>query len=432
MNNLRNITKILSTILSALFLLSPLSTSAVAVGDKGAINRDTTQYADSGPCGDLVGAEGGDTESGSKGIWNSGLQPPYILEQWAIEVLKDIAKKKGVEESKTVTKEHVIALVAFALGEGGDIMNDSVFNPLNTGLNNKDLLAGENDASGRQAFKSFDAGVEGTARTMVGSNQNRLANVLINPNSTAKQFMYALTYFNKYKGNQLWAEASAADPSGYYRGRLSLIKQVRGNYDDIAGLVIGTNNFEQADRTTKKSLLKFEGGGADPGGGEDCESIASGDLASIVEMALKLSWTENRGLTAKPEYKEALKKYNKEKVQEGADCGVFVATVMHASRADPNYPDGGTALQEEYVRENKDKYDVVDTVDSISDLKPGDILIVNSGSGEGGLGHTYIYVGPQGKNKYDQASASLNTRMPNLGKAVLGDQRGKYLRARLK
>ena len=105
-----------------------------------------------------------------------------------------------------------------------------------------------------------------------------------------------------------------------------------------------------------------------------------------------------------------------------ADCGGFVATVMRASGADTNYPAGGTANQEAYVRSHPDKYDILDKVEAIKspDVKPGDILIVNQGSGDGGLGHTYIYVGKQA-NGFDQASASLGSRTANLGKAEAAD-----------
>jgi hypothetical protein len=388
--------------------------------------------SESACCPDTGSTSHAGNAASDHGTWNSGLKPPYILEQWAIEVLKDIAAKMKVDESDTVTKEHVIALIAFAMGEGGDIMNDDIFNPLNTGLDAPELIDGSHDVSGVQSFKSFDAGVEAVARTMVGSYQDRLADILIKPASTAKQFMYALTYFNKYPGNALWAGASVDDPAGYYQGRLDLINQVRDNYKGTAGLIIGTSHHEQAENMTKPELLQFSGGGgADTdGGGGACDSGTSADAAGIVTTALKLAWPDaSHGTTPKPEYKQAINKYNKG--MNPADCGVFVATVMRASGADPNYPPVGTAVQEQYVRSHPNKYDVVNKVNKISDLEPGDILIVNSGSGEGAAGHTYIFIGKQ-PGGFNAASASLNSRAGNLGDAVLGDGRGDYLRARLK
>jgi cell wall-associated NlpC family hydrolase len=350
------------------------------------------------------------------------------LEQWAIEALKNVAKKMGVSEDKTVTKEHVVALIAFAMGEGGDIMNNSIFNPLNTGIDAPNLVDGAHSGSGLQAFKSFDAGVEGVARTIVRPQYSRLSSVLIKPGATAKQFMYALTYFNKYPGNALWAGASVSDPDGYYQGRLALIEQVRSNYKGTAGLVIGTPQHEQALNITKPELLKFSGGGDVTLG--SC-SNGSADAASIAQQAIKLAWPDSsHGTTPKPSYAKAIDQYNSG--LNPADCGVFVATVMRSSGADPDYPASGTSIQAQYVRDNPDKYDVVDKVRSMGELQPGDILIVNQGGGAGANGHTYIFVGNQPPHGYNQASASLNSRAGNLGGAVLSDGRGDYMRARLK
>jgi hypothetical protein len=407
---------------------TPLGPLKGSVGD-----TDTSKDEEEQCCASAGGiTSGAGNENANHGVWNSGLKPPYILEQWAIETLKDVAAKMKVDESDTVTAEHVVALVAFAIGEGGDIMNQDLFNPLNTGLDAPELIDGAHSVSGVQAFKSFDAGVEATARTIVGSNQDRLADVLIKPNSTAKQFMYALTYYNKYPGNALWAEASSSDPSGYYHGRLALVKQVNNDYKGTAALVIGTPALEQQENITKPGLLQFNGAGE--GSASDsttCDGSAAGDAAAIVETAVDLSWPDaSHGTTPKPEYADAIKKYNKG--MNPADCGVFVATVMRASGADPHYPPVGTSTQEDYVRSNKDKYDVVDKVTKESDLEPGDILIVNQGDGAGASGHTFIYVGKQGSQGYVTASASLDSRAGNLGPIQLVDSRGYYLRARLK
>src|SRR5688572_16456271 len=59
-----------------------------------------------GAGGALGGTGPGSTGGGGPGIWNSGLQPPYILEQFAIETLKAIASKRGVPQSATVTEQH--------------------------------------------------------------------------------------------------------------------------------------------------------------------------------------------------------------------------------------------------------------------------------------------------------------------------------------
>lgn len=381
-----------------------------------------------------------DTDTINDGsIWSSGLSPPYILEQFAIETLKAIAKKKAVDQNSAVTQEHVIALVAFMYGEGGDIANPQLFNPLNSGLNAPELIVGAHAPNGVQSFKSFDAGVEATARTMAGSNQSRLAATLVQSNSSAQQFMYALTYYNKFPGNFFWAEASKPPKQdSYYRTRIQLVQQVRSDYSQLAGTVIGTTALEAIDNVTDSSKLQYRVAGSSDVqttglSTSGCEGVGSGVVAgNIVQTALNLSWPESHGLTPKRQYTTALKKYNPEGQDNfgGADCGTFVATVMRASNADLNYPSAGTAQQTSYVRSHPEKYEVLDNVSSTSELQPGDIMIVNSGSGEGVAGHTYIFVGNQ-PNGTDEASASYKKRMPSLGKAVTSDQRGNYLRARL-
>lgn len=66
------------------------------------------------------------------------------------------------------------------------------------------------------------------------------------------------------------------------------------------------------------------------------------------------------------------------------DCGVFVATVMRASGADPNYQQITTGQQLNYVKNNP-KYTVYPGFKTTLDLHPGDILLND--------GHTYIYLG---------------------------------------
>lgn len=384
---------------------------------------------------------GGATPDGP--LYQSGLNPPYIMEQFAIHTLKAIAQKKGIPETDTVTHEHVVAVIAFMFGEGGDINNQDLFNPLNTGLNAPELLATDNAANGVQSFKSFDAGVEATARTMLGSNQSRLAGTLSKPESTAKQFMYALSYYDKYPGNAFWAAASQPpNQDDYYHQRLSLVNQVRGSYKDIASIVIGTSAKEQIENIHQPNLLQFQdGGGAagdDPIDASGCEGAQTNGPAkdNIVQTAVNFSWpNHDHPDTAKPTYAAAINKYNPGASCNGADCGVFVATVMRASEADPDYPLAGTGQQESYVR-SSDKYQVVDP--ATNDMQPGDILIVNSGSGEGVSGHTYIFVGNQ-TGGYNAAGASLCTgasggHMPWLTNAEIVDPlgRGNYIIARLK
>jgi|GEM_PF-1114946 len=396
-------------------------------------------------CGETPSSQRDTNPASTTGTWNSGAQPPYILEEFMIEVLKDVAAKRGVTPADTVTEEHVVALVAFAIGEGGDINNHDLFNPLNTGINAPDLLATEHNTSGVQSFKSFDAGVEANARVMTGKNQKRLSDTLIVPNSTAKDFMHALTYYQDYAGNKLWAEASEDpqdDPNhsltkqvNYYNSRLNLVAQVRRDYAKLAGLVMGTPALEFKDGTTFPSKLQFHPGSAAPttptanpsetgvsctckssgGGSAACATTANG----IVEEALLLAWPDRSQCNGKKpcpgEHRaDATPAYQlTEPSAKGAgftsdsfddpafsDCGVFVATVMRASGADPSYPKRGTGVQLNYLRHSS-RYTEIPHVKSTKDLQPGDILVTTEGTG-----HTYIYTGPQPTGKLTSAGAS--------------------------
>jgi hypothetical protein len=96
-----------------------------------------------------------------------------------------------------------------------------------------------------------------------------------------------------------------------------------------------------------------------------------------------------------------------------SDCGVFVATVMHASGADPNYPVRGTKTQQPYLDNHPEKYTkVTGNVTKTSQLQPGDILITNI-PGTYTDGHTFIYIGTQ-PSGFNEASASLGGHVPEL------------------
>lgn len=341
-----------------------------------------------------------------EGVWDSGLKAPYVLEQFAIETLKDVAQKTGVSASAVVTQEHVIALLAFMFGEGGDINNGDLFNPLNTGIYDPALISGVASSVGVQSFKSFDAGVEATARTIVGSYQTRLAAALIQPQSTAEQFMYALTYYKQYQGNLAWASASEPpNQDSYYQQRLQIVQQVRSAYADIAGLIIGTPDKEQLLNKTDKSLLVYDGSSECLGG-------------SLVNTALGLAWPDylaaeirgNEMSDATVAYQEAMPKYNGSKGNnEWSDCGVFVATVMRASGSDPNYPVRGTSIQYQYIVDHPEIYEIFTDIKDTSRLKPGDIFINSQ--------HTYIYVGLQSSGQ-NSVSASLGDYVPQARNAT--------------
>jgi hypothetical protein len=224
------------------------------------------------------------------GTWNSGLKAPFILEQFAIETLKDVADKSKTPRESVVTKEHVLALLGFMYGEGGDINNkSSVFNILNTGINAPDLVDGAHRGDGVQAFKSFDAGVEGTARTIVRPQYSRMLDVLVNPTSKAQDFAYALSYYMKYPGNALWAEASKPPKTdSYYQRELGFISAMQKNYTERASTIIGTPEKEAQTGAKDKSKLQFDGTGtsqvnvdAGGSGSGDCSEVLTGDSQNL-------------------------------------------------------------------------------------------------------------------------------------------------------
>lgn len=246
-------------------IIIPKNVSAISTDDIESIINDTPYYdPNETECSVETEAGGELVDAGGYGeIYKSGLSSPYILEQFMIHILKRLAQIYNKPESELVTQEHVIALLAFAQGEGGDIQNSSIFNPMNTSYRDADIqpvayAAGGRD--GRQAYKSFDIGVEAYARHFSRDDQyqNRLGSVLSKKDSTAKEFMEALTYFDRYKGNKTWATAALSNPDEYYKERLDLIETVRNRYAKIAGLQIGTRALEQKSGIYKTDLIFYK------------------------------------------------------------------------------------------------------------------------------------------------------------------------------
>lgn len=190
-------------------------------------------------------------------------------------------------------------------------------------------------------------------------------------------------------------------------------------------------------RRIASEVLSTYGAGAIPGTGAvptgstgGCGNASGGVTSgSIVQTAIGLAWPQpfrdanpkqsgrTSALTPTPAYTAAINQYNagNARANGGADCGVFVATVMKASGVDPDYPGIGTDNQEAYVRRNTGKYTLIENPTQ-ADLQPGDILVTGRGSA---IGHTWIYVGPQAGG-YTSASASLDSRAPNLGRETPG------------
>lgn len=174
--------------------------------------------------------------------------------------------------------------------------------------------------------------------------------------------------------------------------------------------------------------------GACGGGG-----VASGAVAgNIAQTAIGLAWpqpfrdktpdqtTRTSALTPTSAYSEALARVNAGMRADGADCGVFISTVLRASGVDPNFPPISTGAQYDYMNSSP-LYTNVGTTTSTDQLQAGDILNIPNHSSPTGVGHTFIYLGQEPQpGGYHTASASLNSRSANLTNDNIVDRRGTY------
>ena len=386
------------------------------------------------------------------GSWKSTATPPYYLEEFAINVLEYVAQKDGVSENSAVTRQHVLALVAWFYAEGGDINNSNLFNPLNTSLQDS-ALETTKGPGGNEAFNSFNSGVEGTALTIMGSNQNRIAAVLMNPSTSASTVLATVANYQIYPGNQAWAspggsptqpEVIAFNQNTYLPLLYTVLQEVKANYSHYATIEMGLNKHTALKgHYVPASELQYNTTGSvgqqGNGSASNSSTCSAGPWGSrIAQTALSFSWPEppedvippRNSFLATSAYSSYITNYDSGAPYKGADCGAFVGAVMRSSGADPNYPVSGTSEQQQYVENHPNLYTILYNVNSTKDLQVGDIAIVNLGSGNGADGHTYIYVGPQ-PGGYNEASASMNQRMPSLGQAIFQDYRGHYIFARL-
>ncbi|HUC95917.1 MAG TPA: CHAP domain-containing protein [Candidatus Saccharimonadia bacterium] len=262
-----NSTKFISIIFAVLsiFILSSYSLVGAEPNDDLQSILNNTAYYD--PSISTCGSDGGvglpsiGSSVATSGAWHSGKTAPYFLEEFAIQTLEDVAQKTNTPVSSVVTQEHVIALIAWFWSEGGDIADGppssnpdpNLFNPLNTSIQDP-ALESTNAGGGLESFKSFDAGVEGTARTMVGSYQDRIAAILTHQYSTAEQVMETIANFQNYPGNKAWAsppgnptlaEVIADNQNSYLPSLLANVSQVRTNYVSEATTMMGTPNAEE-------------------------------------------------------------------------------------------------------------------------------------------------------------------------------------------
>jgi len=454
---------------------------AVSTNDLNSINTDTPFYDPTDTaCSDTGEQLNGPNGTGTAvlvppgqntGMWNSGIASDSkpILEQFMIELLKDIAKKRGVDPSNAVTQQHVIGLLAFAKGEGGAMTNDNFWNPFNTGLKADDLtVPGKQSSNGStEVFKSFDAGVEATARVMTGKYQGRLGITLTDPHSSAVDFLSSWLDFpapdssgSFPDGHWPWAEAS--DPSSpyyqksYKQDHLNLINQVTNSYDSEASIVMravrsdppnpdapaGSPDHQYKHDTSK---LHFHGiGGATStsptAGTGPCVTGLSGG-GTFFDTAKAYAWPtyhEPDYCLMKPAYavavSAALARIGKGQNDfvgggsstvstsascsggtAGIDCGGFVTRVFRDSGVDPHYNQqtGGVIQQFAYVMAHPTMYKRLSGIKQTSGpngLQPGDIYF------ESDLGHTYIFMGALGYPGFESVSASYSIwRTPMAG-----------------
>jgi hypothetical protein len=302
--------KLFLVVIAGVFMFSGSESTifAIPANDLGDYNRGAPAYDSLGS--DACAAGGGSQGTGSSGAagstyvaWSSGLQPPYIMEQYVIEILKYIADFKQVPREDVVTPEHTLALLAWAWGEGGDINNSSVFNLFNTSALRNDpeampYAAGGRD--GRLAYANFDTGIKATAGNILGGTSeqpdrySRVWQTLLDRNSTAEDVLYAYAHYTQYPGNGWWAAQNEIDgEEAYYQKELNFLSQFRRDYGQAA-TVIGTQEREQQTRNRLVDRIHFtellngstgsgSSGGGGLSGGSECVNPSGGTVVEIAE-----------------------------------------------------------------------------------------------------------------------------------------------------
>ncbi len=192
--------------------------------------------------------------------------PPHTVEEFAATTLAEIAIQKNIPLKDTLTQEHLNALIAWIWTEGGDINNNNLFNPLNSGINLPNYIAGEPNYTGNQSFKSYQDGIMATTLTLLLPQYSRLADTLINPNTTATEFFQALTNYQMYQNNIYWAQSDTNNPAQgwsqttYLDNLLSVGNQVSQKYNYYASLEIGTGVLEEQNNLRQPQMIKYANG----------------------------------------------------------------------------------------------------------------------------------------------------------------------------
>jgi N-acetylmuramoyl-L-alanine amidase len=265
------------TVLCLVVLVGSQQASAFSTNDFDCTNLGTCFY-DPAAC-----ANSGSTSTGAidavtatgKSAWNSTAQPPYYMEELVINILQDLAQTLNVPQSDTVTQQHVIAMIAWAQAEGGNIANSNAFNVWNMGFlssNSKLYVGGGGAGDGSSdSFVSFNAAVQAYAIELTGSYQSRIGAILSRPNSSPEQIFHAIAYPQSTSGNQIWA---AADPTTYINSMEGGLNAVKQNYGQLASVVLGPG--EENTHHIPTSELQFSAGS----GSNDAATASSDDSGS--------------------------------------------------------------------------------------------------------------------------------------------------------
>ncbi len=146
-------------------------------------------------------------------------------------------------------------------------------------------------------------------------------------------------------------------------------------------------------------------------------SCSSFTPSTVVDTAVGLAWPDEGHGKNKEDATEAYQKTMPEVhtnlvLDIWSDCGVFVATVMRSTKADPEYHLRSTSAQLDYGKRNPDKFEVIQNVQDSSQFKAGDIIIYDKG-------HTVLFVG-EGKIKgFNAVDASWKDHVPQAQKAYI-------------
>lgn len=267
------------------------------------------------------------------------------------------------------------------------------------------------------------------------------AGKMINPSRDAgvpDEKIASLGYQLEYLQKQLFGPAPDGDAGPAVKAATT-VEQAAYEFGDKFERFGGHENPNHPTYAERKANARHvfdQFAGSAPASGGDAATAGTGGCGAgsgnIAEVAKNLAWPEDGhdgvdASIAKKEYVDAMDKYNdgSSGIDPYSDCGRFVATVMHMSGADKDYPNVGTDVQRTYL-ESSGKYDSWHS-EPPGGMKPGDIL--------NGPGHTYLFVGPWGKDGggYNAAAASLHGHVPEAGHLYdVGGGSGNFTVYRLK